>query len=271
VDKNDPAFVLSPQLVKNAANKIQMVIDKLIEAAVGRVKEKGGDTSAPRVDTGPEVEHVKQNIQVLTQLAQDQALQTLEQNKIIAELQRKLDENLVVINNSRNELELLRLRVKRGASTDDPDHDETVRTLVQKLHRVIATVQKLKKDIEGLRLVAKQDDNELQQKEGVIQLLRAMVETETLLGGRKPARQPPTLPKSPPPRTDHHNHPPDEVVEKNQSEIALLTQEVGILEAALQKQRESGEQSMRSYMRAAVHSLQTRQSSRKRKSTSGDS
>lgn len=270
MNKNDPAFVLSPQLVKNAANKIQMVIDKLIEAAVSRVKEKEGDTPAPRLDTGPEVEQVKQNIQGLTQLAQDQALQTLEQNKIIAELQRKLDENLVVINSSRNELELLRLRVKRGAGTDDPDHDETVRTLVQKLHRVIATVQKLKKDIEGLRLVAKQDDNELQQKEAVIQLLRAMVETETLLGGRKPAGQPPALPKSPP-RTDHLSHPPDEVVEKNQSEIALLTQEVGILEHALQKQRESGEQSMRSYMRAAVHSLQTRQSSRKRKSTTGDS
>jgi len=258
VDRNDPAFVLSPKLVKNASTKIQMVIDKLIEAAVKRIKEKGSTSSAGDPDT-KRPEDLNREIQILAQFSQERAIHLLEQNKNIAELQQKLDENLVVINEKRNLLESLRLRVNVNGGiptaaglTDDSDHDDTVRTLVQKLHRVIATVQKLKKDIEAYRLVAKQDEIELQQKDDVIKLLRAMIETESTLG-QQIANEASAAAVPPPPQQ-----------EDKQMEIALLMKDVENRKEALQKQRGYVEHRMKAFMRAAVQSLQ-KQSSQKRK------
>lgn len=257
VDRNDPAFVLSPKLVKIASTKVQMVIDKLVEAAVKRTKQKGATASAEDPDAKLP-EDVEREIQILSQFSQERAIHLLEQNKTIADLQQKLDENLIVINEKRNHLESLRLRVKVSGGipaaiglTDDADHDETVRTLVQKLQRVIATVCKLKKDIDAYQLVAKQDEVELQQKDDVIKLLRAMIETESTLG-RQMARE----------ASDAHPTTPQH--DDKQKEIALLMKDVENLKKSLRMQRGKGENRMKSYMRAAVQALK-KQSGQKSK------
>ena len=270
-DPNEPAFVLSPHLLKNASSKIQLVVDKLLEAAVKRTKEKGKN-GAPRRKS-LRTEEMQRELQILTQFAQERANQVAEQDATIAQLRLKLDENLIVINQKRNQLEERRLRALHGEKTaamsavssfgDDAAHDETVRTLVQKLHRVIATVQKVKKEIEAYRLVAKQDEVELQQKEDVIKLLRAMIETECAVSKQRAAAALKLVGSSAAARL------PVPPMSEKQRQIAVLKKEIDNLKDALQQQRAASVRRMKAFMGASKQALKKQSaftSSRKRKS-----
>lgn len=279
VDSNDPAFVLSPHLVKNASKKVQLVIEKLIEAAVKRTKEKGNNTASGA--TSSRLDEMNRELRLLNQFAQERAHQVLDQSKIIAELQRTMNKNMVDITKNRNQLEALRLQSPPmggsagGAASalfDDSEHDETVRTLVQKLQRVIATVQNMNKEIEACRLVATRDEIDLQQKDDVIKLLRALIETECAIGKQQAAADakkatalaavaPAPLPVPAP------EHPPPDSKE-NKRKMSSLKMEIDSLKDALLQQRSSSEHRMKVFMDASLQALEKQSdviSGRKRK------
>jgi hypothetical protein len=266
---DEPAVVLGPQLVKDAALKIRVVVDKLVEITVDKTRqeclasfaaaealsEANKDRSARAsssenvaanmaVDDSLMLAQEQKNMETLKKFAQVQVIKVNEQRLCIDNLQQKLDNNLFVINEQRRELESLREGARHGSKVPT-----NVQNLVKQLDGGIAIIQHQKKGIEVLEAQVKKSASDLKEKDNIIAFLRARLESE-----ESKVRQL---------RTEfekrRHERPLEvEASSQKQREIDRLTKEIRELEEALNHERRQGEQTIRAYMRAAVHGLKIR-------------
>lgn len=245
---DEPAVVLGPHLVKEASHKIRLVINKLVEIAVEKAKRESQairDVESPLGATEAaippssansaadvavrdfltRIQH-QRNIDALKQFAQGQVIKGHEQQLIIDDLQQKLDKNLALLKEQQ--------RIEQGESSKSTNvvqsSNSTVRNLIKQLDGGIAMVQRQKKEIENLNEQVRKNSSSLDEKDNVIKVLRDQLGLEGPTGGEA----------------------------RDATESDKLRKEVRDLEEALSQERRQGEQSIRAYMRAAVHGLKVR-------------
>ena len=238
---DEPAVVLAPPLVRDASNKIRLVISKLIDMVVvkskrdsevklheAEVRQKGFDEATQQ-----------RNYLALKHFSDEKCQQLAERDKLIDFLRTKLHAQEA-------EMENVALRQGGGGgtkATNSPSEksNATMRNLISRLDDGLTTIQRQQKEIQVLRGIVERDTNTLLKRRDMIPYIKELF-------GLIDA-------------TDV----PNPYIVKDQEEFAAripasdpdmnLRAEIEELQATLQSERQEHERILKAYMKAAVHAL----------------
>ena len=239
---DEPAVVLAPLLVRDASNKIRLVINKLIEMIVMKAKKDCEDKirevesradalqnknfASGREKKVQDANHQKSFL-AMKAFAEEKCQQLVDRDKQIEYLRRKLEAQEL-------ELEDSVIRRNKKSNADVPFEEKnnaTMRHLISRLDEGMTTIQRQQKEIQALKATIEKDRNSLQSRRDMIPFLK---ETFGLHDGALTA-----------PTNDTAQH----------QEIMFLKAEVEELQTTLTTERRQHENTLKAYMKAAVHAL----------------
>jgi hypothetical protein len=241
---DEPAVVLAPHLVKDASQKIRLVINKLIEMIVIKSKkdtqnqireaearsealeeEKYNRDREKAADMAAQV-HQQKNMQTLKVFAEEKCQRVIEQDKIIEKLRKRLE---------KRELELENSKTNQNLASNS---NTTLRQLVTQLDEGMSTILRQKNEIEMLKAVIEKDMKTIHEKQNMKSFLEksfGLVACDVT--------------------TDIPRNASEATETIQNQEIIFLKKEVEDLQTALRVERRQSETRLKAYMRAAVHAL----------------
>jgi hypothetical protein len=239
---DEPAVVLAPPLVRDASNKIRLVINKLIEMIVvksnkdseakireaeSRVDALQKSNFASGREKAVDDAYYQKNFLALRAFAEEKCQQLSDRDKQIEYLRMKLESQETAMEDST----IRRSKSSHSNLTYEEKTNATMRQLISRLDEGMTTIQRQQKEIQVLKAIVDKDKNALQSKRDMIPFLK---QTFGLCDGTM---------------TEQNND-----AAQNQ-EIVLLKTELEDLQATLLAERRQHEITLKAYMRAAVHAL----------------
>lgn len=236
---DEPPVVLAPHAVKDASQKIVLVINKVIEilvmkaGATAQVQLREAETrmraledilnAKDRENLVAHFESQQQNIMVLKSFAEEKCTQLAESNKTIETLRIKLAQ-----------YEQSTSTASTQNISANTENNATMRRLINQLDDNMSTIQSQKKEIETLRAVIARDTATLQKKREMKTFLMETFQIDDT-------------------KTDTSSNSSNRANENQ--EVVSLINEVKALQAALSAERQQSENTLKAYMKAAVHAL----------------
>jgi hypothetical protein len=266
---NEPAVVLSPNVVKEASLKIRAVINKLMEKVAEDAKRESQMQIRQAESRSAVLEetHAAQNMKTAANLAVLEYFANAQQKKEVDDLKTFAEEQVslvqdreTLIHNLRNQLrasqgslsilrEDLAATKRQNRTPSEKLSNATIRNLITQLDDGMTKLQQQKKEIDALKAVIRKDAESLK---GFHEMRMFLIST---FGLCDPTTNPPLLPAA-------AGRPSGSVTEGNPNDlIKSLRGEVEELHAALKLEHERGETALRAYMRAAVHALKMQKES----------
>jgi hypothetical protein len=247
---DEPAVVFAPHLVKDASLKIRLVINKLIEMIVMKAKKdsqaqirevearftameekKRASERDNAADSVAHADHQK-SMQSLRAFAEDKCVKLAERDKVIEQLRKKLQAHDMENENSRE-----RQDVSLSAGLDlEKKSNTTIRHLIAQLDEGITEIQRQKRENVAFKAVIEKN-------------------TETLIGNRDLKSYLEGILTLYDVSTKEKTYSKKASQITQTKEIVSLKNEVAELRATLHAERQQSENTLRAYMRAAVHAL----------------
>ena len=239
---DEPAVVLAPALVRDASNKIRLVINKLIEMIVVKAKKDSQDKirevearvdalqqssfASGREKAVDDAFHQK-NFLALKTFAEEKCQQLADRDRQIEYLRTKLESQETEIEDST----IRRNKRSNSNVSYEEKTNATMRHLISRLDEGMTTIQRQQKEIQVLKATIDKDTSSLQNNRDMIPFLKETfgLHDETMTA---------------PNHDEAHNQ-----------EIMLLKSEIKELEATINSERRQHQNTLRAYMRAAVHAL----------------
>jgi hypothetical protein len=239
---DEPAVVLAPPLVRDASNKIRLVINKLMEIIAMNARKDSGDKirelesridalqksnfASDRDKVVGDAYH-RNNFLALKNFAEEKCKQLADRDKQIEYLRMKLQSQETDVEDAT----IRKAKTSQSTQSYEERTNATIRQLISRLDESMTTIQGQQKEIQVLKAIIEQDKNSLHGKRNMIPFLK---ETFGLHDGAV---------------TTQNND-----AAENQ-EIMLLKTEMEELQSTLATERRQHEISLKAYMRAAVHAL----------------
>jgi hypothetical protein len=252
---NEPAVVLAPHLVREASQKIRTVISKAIEKVADKTRNESHFQVQEAVarSVALEEEHAAQNMKAAANLAVQEFFNRAQQQKSIDDLKNFAEDQVRIVHSRDSTIQKLRkqlekcqadLNVQRETETlelrqhnrtpAEKHSNTTIRNLISQLDEGMTKLQYQGKEIEALKALIRKDTASLQGKNEMKEFIMKAFDLPEFRGTHATGN----LPNN----------------DKNE-QIESLQKEVDVLSSTLKLERQRGENSLRAYMRAAVHAL----------------